>query len=107
MPMDKRTYPANWNEISLDVRNDAKWRCEWCGAASKRPHPTTGSKVILTVAHLGTAHEDGTKGDKTNKMDIRRENLAALCQRCHLNYDRDEHANTRRKNKLKVQPMLL
>jgi hypothetical protein len=48
-------------------------------------------KIVLTVAHLGTPYADGTPGDKHNKMDVRDENLAALCQKCHLNYDRDEH----------------
>lgn len=35
--------------------------------------------------------------------DCRDENLAALCQRCHLNFDRDEHkaraAETRRRKR--------
>ncbi|MDO8567659.1 MAG: hypothetical protein Q7R57_02965, partial [Dehalococcoidales bacterium] len=26
-----------------------------------------------------------------DKLDVREENLVALCQRCHLNFDRDEH----------------
>jgi len=55
----------------------------------------------LTVAHLGAPRPDGTPGDKHDKTDVRDENLAALCQRCHLNFDRDEHkqnaARTRRK----------
>jgi len=66
-----------------------------------KPHPETGSKVVLTVAHLGAPRPDGTPGDKHDKTDVRDENLAALCQRCHLNFDRDEHkqnaARTRRK----------
>lgn len=60
--------------------------------------------MVLTVAHLGTAHSDGTPGDKHDKNDVRDENLAALCQACHLNYDRDEHmtnaAATRRRRKI-------
>jgi 5-methylcytosine-specific restriction endonuclease McrA len=47
--------------------------------------------VVLTVAHLGTPHADGTPGDKHDKLDVRDENLAALCQRCHLLYDLDDH----------------
>ena len=92
MPMDYSRYPENWKAISWHIRNDrAMWVCEWCGAAHGEPHPVTGSIVILTVAHLGTSHSNGTPGDKHDKMDVRDENLAALCQRCHLNYDRDEH----------------
>lgn len=91
MPMNYARYPPDWREISLRVRTEANWRCEWCGAVNGRDHPETGSKVVLTVAHLGTVKEDGSPGDKHDKMDCRRVNLAALCQRCHLNFDRDEH----------------
>lgn len=95
---DKSRYPANWKEISLKIRAErAGWRCEWCNAENGKPHPVTGSKVVLTVAHLGAPYPDGTPGNKHNKMDVRPENLAALCQRCHLNYDRADHtANAKR-----------
>ncbi len=91
MTLAPSRYPANWKEISLRIRTRAHGRCEWCGAENYQPHPLTGSKVILTVAHLGTPHADGRPGNKHDKFDVRDENLAALCQRCHLNYDRDEH----------------
>ena len=49
-------------------------------------------KVVLTIAHLDH--------DLQNNAD---ENLAALCQKCHLNHDKHLHAensrNTRRGNK--------
>lgn len=96
MPVDRSRYPVNWDAISRRIRFDrAQNHCEWCGAENYQPHPDTGSKVILTVAHLGTPHPDGTPGDKHDKLDVRDENLAALCQRCHLNYDRDEHLQNR------------
>lgn len=102
MPMNRERYPPDWEEISHRVRFErAKGRCEWCDAEHGQPHPDTGSIVVLTTAHLGTFHPDGTPGDKHDKMDVRPENLAALCQRCHLNFDRDEHlansAATRRR----------
>jgi len=91
MPMKRELYPDNWEEISHRIRFErAGNRCEWCGAANGFPSPVTGSKVVLTVAHLGIAKPDGTPGDKEDKQDCREENLAALCQRCHLNYDRPE-----------------
>ena len=62
-----------------------------CAAVHNKPHPVTGSNVILTTAHLGTPHADGTPGDKHDKMDVRPENLKAMCQRCHLCYDIEEH----------------
>lgn len=104
MPMQRKRYPSDWEQISLRIRGErAGWKCEWCGAANGEPHPDTGSKVVLTVAHLGTPHADGRPGNKHDKLDVRPENLAALCQRCHLNYDRDEHvanaARTRRRKR--------
>lgn len=91
MPVDMKRYPANWKEISLHIRERDGWRCKFCGAENGKPHPVTGAKVVLTVAHLGVPYSDGTPGDKRNKQDMRDENLAALCQRCHLRYDVDEH----------------
>lgn len=85
-------YPKDWKAISFQIRSErAKWRCEWCGAEDGKPHPDTGSNVVLTVAHLGVPHPDGRPGDRHDKSDCRLENLAALCQRCHLNYDRADH----------------
>lgn len=96
MPIDYSKYPAEWHAISKRIRfKRAGNRCEWCGAENYKPHPKTGSKVILTVAHLGTPYPDGSPGDKTDKHDVRDENLAALCQKCHLAYDADEHAASR------------
>ncbi len=105
MPIDRKRYPTHWPVISLRIRERANWRCEWCGAAQGLPHPITGSRVVLTVAHLGVPFADGTPGDKRNKMDCRDENLAALCQCCHLRFDRDEHrthAARTRKQKLRT-----
>lgn len=109
MPVDLKRYPADWPIISEYVRFfRAGGRCEGspdypnCQARHGKPHPVTGSRVILTTAHLGTPWPDGTPGDKHNKMDVRLDNLAAMCQRCHLNFDLDEHianAVRTRKNK--------
>lgn len=110
MQVDMSRYPANWSEIARRIKERDGWRCKWCGV----PHGAyiTGDlnssvwyvaaderliqdgravRVILTTAHLGAPRADGTPGDKRDKMDVRDENLAALCQRCHLLYDLDEH----------------
>lgn len=98
--MRRDLYPDNWNEISLRIRSErAGWRCEWCGAEHGKPHPVTGSKVCLTVAHLDTPFPDGTPGNRHNKMDVRDEALAALCNRCHLNYDRPDHVRNARETR--------
>lgn len=109
MPMDRAKYPPNWPAISLHVRTEAGNRCEWCnvsnyaegardhagmwwskeriGAASPESFrrwfdPTTFKmvRIVLTVAHLDHDESNMARG-----------NLAALCQRCHLRHDQDQH----------------
>ena len=95
---EKARYPTEWPLISLWVRVCAGWRCEWCSADQGMPHPVTGSRVVLTVAHLNHTPEDVTPN-----------NLAALCQRCHLTYDADHHRKTRemtRRAAIQTQDML-
>jgi hypothetical protein len=46
------------------------------------------TKVILTVAHLDHAPENCSDG-----------NLKAMCQRCHLRYDQEHHAESRKRSK--------
>lgn len=89
MPVDWKRYPANWPRVVAVIRRRSGNRCEWCDAANGEHHPVTGSRVVLTTAHLGEPYATGA--DKHDKADIRAENLAHLCQRCHLNHDRDEH----------------
>lgn len=110
MPMKLSDYPETWRKISYEIRFvRAGGRCEGspaypdCRAEHGQPHPITGSKVILTTAHLGIDKPDGTPGDKHDKMDIRPENLAAWCQRCHLAYDRLDHIANRKRNRLLKQ----
>ncbi|CAG0933582.1 hypothetical protein TFLX_03112 [Thermoflexales bacterium] len=68
-------------------------------------------RIVLTVAHLGVDKPDGMPCDKHDKMDVRDENLAALCQKCHLNFDRDDHirhaAETRRRKMIERGQMVL
>lgn len=86
MPIDYREYHPKWSLISWLIRfRRAKNRCEKCGAENYKPHHVTGSKVVLTVAHLDH-----------NKNNNRFQNLAALCQRCHLHHDRHQHTEARR-----------
>ena len=103
MPFKRELYPKNWKEISLKIRNRANWACECkgecgshdgiCSALGGVAHPITGSKVILTVAHLDHNPSNCDEG-----------NLRAYCQRCHLNYDKHHHAKnaaeTRRRKKI-------
>ncbi|NUQ98260.1 MAG: hypothetical protein HOY79_17510 [Streptomyces sp.] len=101
-PENRALYPANWQAISKRIRFDrgagqceCDGRCgavphddERCTAVHGQPHPHTGSKVVLTTAHLD--HDPGNCDDA---------NLMGACQRCHLNYDKEHHANSRRASK--------
>jgi hypothetical protein len=76
-PENRARYPADWPAISRRIRFErAHGRCERCGAENDRPHPVTGARVVLTVAHLDHRPEN-----------CREENLVAMCQRCHNTYD--------------------
>lgn len=102
MPVDKSRYPSNWPKVSRTIRRLANNRCEWCGVANGILLPSgRRGKVVLTVAHLGTPFADGRPGDKHDKHDIRRENLASLCQRCHLRYDLADHITHAKETRLK------
>jgi hypothetical protein len=108
---DRKRYPPDWKEISNRIRFvRAGGRCEGCTlypdcrAEHGKPHPVTGSRVVLTTAHLGIPYPDGRPGNPHDKMDVRDENLRALCQRCHLAIDRADHVaaaqQTRRRKRL-------
>lgn len=87
--MDYSKYPPDWKAISQRIRFErAKGRCEWCGAENYQPHPITGGKVVLTVAHINH--------DTTDNRD---DNLAALCNRCHLRHDAKYHAQNAAKTR--------
>jgi hypothetical protein len=96
-PENRDRYPADWDAISLHIRTvRAEGRCECAGECGRGTHDGrcpnmnggqaygTGSKVVLTVAHLDHTPEHCDP-----------ENLRAMCNGCHLHYDRDHHAETR------------
>lgn len=124
MPVDWSRYPENWPAIRQRIRERAQDRCEWCGVQNgavgyrrkvdgvfvpweedgELPEDGRPVRIVCTTAHLDVDYPDGTPGNKHDKADCRDANLAFLCQRCHLNYDRDEHmanaAATRRQKKI-------
>ena len=90
---NKNRYPKDWKLRSRFIRfYRAKNKCEWCDAENYAPHPTTGSYVVLTVAHLDHNPEN------SNFF-----NLVALCQRCHNKYDSKIRQKNRREKKYKNQ----
>ena len=89
MPIDYRKYHPKWSLISRLIRKHrAGNRCERCGAENHKPHPRTGSRVVLTVAHLD-------RDINNNRFN----NLAALCQACHLDHDREDNLRRRKYGK--------
>jgi hypothetical protein len=94
-PENKARYPKDWPAISRRIRIDrAQGQCE-CTGQCGRDHSgrcpnlngglsvVTGAVVVLTVAHLDHTPEH-----------CEDDNLLALCQGCHLAYDREHHAQT-------------
>jgi len=113
MPIDYRKYPANWKtEIRPAILKRAGDRCERCGVKNHAIgyREKSGAfveceglqadaaaldgehlfRIVLTVAHVNH--------DVTHN---RPENLAALCQKCHLTHDAGQHKATRRKNQFR------
>jgi 5-methylcytosine-specific restriction endonuclease McrA len=94
-PDKKKLYPADWKERRRKVLERAMDCCEGsprypdCRAQNGKPHPVTGSKVVLTVAHLD-------HNPKHNDLN----NLRAWCQRCHNTYDAPFRALNRKITKL-------
>lgn len=87
-PENRNRYPNNWkSEVRPFILERARDRCEGspdfpdCRAVNHAPHPDTGSRVVLTIAHLDHVPENCDPA-----------NLRAWCQRCHLNYDAKHHA---------------
>lgn len=85
MPIDYKQYHPKWSLIRRLILKRADNRCEWCGIENYSPHPLNSYKIVLTIAHIDH--------DKSNN---RFDNLAALCQACHLNHDRQQHIRNRR-----------
>jgi len=114
MPVDYNDYPADWPERRQRILERADHSCEHCGVlnyaviergtgatydvlakcedyqrgqASRKHYRHLGRKailIVLTVAHLD--HDEWNHQVEDNR-------LAALCQRCHLQYDRADNHN--------------
>jgi hypothetical protein len=86
-PEMKARYPADWKLRSRFVRfYRAKNHCEWCGAENGKPNPRTGSRVVLTCAHVYDHRPEAAS----------LLNLAALCQYCHNHHDAAHRAAGRK-----------
>jgi hypothetical protein len=116
MPIDYKEYHTEWKRISKEIREREGNCCKFCGIANGSIIRTIDrlaatkedldkydayravkfshgpalkaaqlTKIVLTVAHIDH--------DKDNN-DFN--NLAALCQRCHLKLDLNSHITNRK-----------
>lgn len=94
-PENRDRYTKYWPIIRAKILARAGNRCEGspmypeCHAQNGEEHPVTGSKVVLTIAHLDHQPENN---EPTN--------LRAWCQRCHLTYDAKIHAANAQKTRI-------
>ena len=97
MPISYKNYPSNWfTEIRQDILERDDNCCKFCHVPNYSfVNKTTreqclldednATKIVLTIAHLDHDREN-----------CEYENLAALCQKCHLNHDRHQHEFNRK-----------
>lgn len=94
-------YWMVWALIDADGSVVGQWtddRAQWASVEtySEFSGQFRAIRVVLTVAHLN--HVPG---------DDRDENLAALCQWCHLIHDRDHHKRSRETRKDGARPLIV
>ena len=102
-PENRKRSPKDWKAIRAAILERANHRCEQCGVKNHVwRNRETGqwtsnalraetwmmdgehvSWIVLTIAHLDHTPENCDP-----------DNLRALCQRCHLSYDAQQHAQT-------------
>jgi 5-methylcytosine-specific restriction endonuclease McrA len=85
LPENKKRYPPNWKEIRAGILAECENKCEFCGVENYSVRG--GKKIVLTIAHLDHTPEN-----------CGRENLRALCQKCHNGYDAKHRIQTRRRH---------
>lgn len=105
-PENLGRYPKDWSQIRLRILYRAGNRCE---GSPDYPvcrvkngdfiRPGSPARVVLTIAHLDHIPEHCGE-----------DNLRAMCQRCHLNYDKLHHAQTAyktRKDRAKTEDLFM
>lgn len=120
MPCDYKNYPKNWrSEIRPDILKRDENKCKFCGVENGRLIHRHGNNmndwvywpegmesetwtldglkstlIVLTIMHLD---HDTTNNDYNN--------LAAGCQKCHLNYDIKNHKKHSRETWVKKKKL--
>jgi 5-methylcytosine-specific restriction endonuclease McrA len=94
LPENKGRYPADWKAIRARILEDCQNKCEFCGVENHSVRG--GKKIVLTIAHLDHVPEH-----------CARDNLRALCQRCHNTYDAKHRVQTRKRLSVEKQILLI
>ncbi|MBL4768104.1 MAG: hypothetical protein JKY94_10380 [Rhodobacteraceae bacterium] len=87
-----------WQDLRAWVTLRSRNKCEGspafpdCRAANGDPHPVTGSKVVLTLAHIN--HDLKHNGP---------DDLKHWCQRCHNTHDAPHRARNSAKNRMNAK----
>lgn len=111
MPFKKEYYPVNWlTTIRPAVLKKANYRCQNCGVVNHSMgfredngefieldqvtsiYAAIHKKKVLKI-HLTVSHQDH---DTYNNSPS---NLKALCQKCHLQHDKELHSISRKARK--------
>lgn len=114
MPMDRRLYPANWDEIARGIKDAAGWKCQCCDKPCCPPNKDFWQwAVCLSDSQWADELPDEDESVFMEKWeersikarftltvahlnhqpeDCRPENLRALCSVCHLRYDASQMA---------------
>lgn len=76
-PENRHRYPSRyqWQSIRGAILSRSKNHCEHCGVENHSLR--NGKRISLAVAHLDQQPENNHYS-----------NLAALCQKCHINHDK-------------------
>lgn len=123
-PENKARYPKNWKQIRAAILERAGNACEKCKAPNREriargAGKDAGTYMLMAGAvycaetgeHLGYAKGSEYQVERITEVVLTvahldhqpencdPENLRAWCQRCHLHYDKEHHAENARKTR--------
>ncbi len=92
---ERHRYPADWDEMALDCKMRAGWRCEHCGVHHGAQRIGVVHGTLYTV-YLAACH---VNHDPENPDAV----LISLCQSCHLRHDGVQHGRTRKRKRKQAE----